>query len=181
MSDPSWIDEFYALNPDAVEVETKKAKKESTLGLPTELLAMDTGNMAFYKNLSDEHKKEISLWVLMRFMSSCQGAPEHHLMMVNDLVNHNFNNLSKHPELQWKLLALCGTRKKQFHPWIAPPKGIKKNKVEAAIIEHYPLLNDEELELLLKINTQSDLEQFFKENGYDDKTIKEMFKESKGK
>lgn len=177
-----WIDGFYAMNPDAVkEEETKKKKKESTLGLPTELLAMDTCNMSFYKNLSDEHKKEISLWVLMRFMSSSQSIPEHHLMMVNDLVNHNFSNLTKHPELQWKLLALCGTGRKQFHPWIAPPKGVKKNKVEAAIIERYPLLKDDELELLLQINTQEELEAFFRENGMDDKSIKELFKDAKGK
>lgn len=177
-----WIDGFFQMNPDAVkDEEVKKKKKESTLGLPTELLAMDTGNMSFYKNLSDEHKKEISLWVLMRFMSSSQSATEHHLMMVNDLVNHNFNNLAKHPELQWKLLALCGLGRKQFHPWIAPPKGVKKNKIEAAIISHYPLLNDDELELLLKINTREDLEEFFRENGYDDKAIKELFKDAKGK
>lgn len=182
MTEANWVDEFYAMNPDAIrDEEPKKKKKESTLGLPTELMAMDTQNMDFYKNLSDEHKKEISLWVLMRFMSSCQGMPEHHIMMVNDLVNHNFNNIAKHPELQWKCLALCGTGRKQFHPWIAPPKGVKKNKVEAAIIEHFPLLNDDELELLLKINTQEDLEGFFKENGYDDKTIKELFKDTKGK
>jgi len=178
-----WLEGFYDSNPDAVKEEvTKKKKKESTLTLQMELPAMDLGNKNFYRDLSDEHKKEIGIWVLMRFMSSSQNNAEHHIMMVNDLVNHNFNNLSKHPELQWKLLALCGTGKKQFHPWIAPPKGIKKNKVEAAILEHYPLLRDDELEMLLRINTQEDLEEFFKDNGYDDKTIKELFKgDAKGK
>jgi hypothetical protein len=172
----NWLEEFYTLNPDAIKEEPKKKKKESTLSLTSELNAMDLSDMNFYKNLSDEHKKEISLWVLMRYMSSSQQASEHHLMMVNDLVNHNYNNLSKHPELQWKLLALCGTHRKQFHPWIAPPKGIKKNRIEEAVLERYPLMKDDELELFLKINTQEDLELFFKENGYDDKAIKEIFK-----
>jgi hypothetical protein len=103
-------------------------------------------------------------------------------MMVNDLVNHNFNVVSKHPELQWKLLSMCGTGKKQYHPWIAPPKGIKKNKIEEALVTHFPLLKDEDLEMLLNLNTQDDLEKFFKDNGYDDKTIKELFKgDAKGK
>jgi len=173
----NWLENFYDTNPDAMkEDEVKVKKKESTLSLQAELLAMDSNNMNFYKNLSVEHKKEISPWVLMRFMSSSQSLTEHHLMMVNDLVNHNFNNLIKHPELQWKLLALCGTGKKQYHPWIAPPKGIKKNKIEAAILSYYPLLRDDELALLFRINSQEDLEEFFKENGYDDKTIKELFK-----
>jgi hypothetical protein len=178
-----WLEGFYGSNPDAVKVEeVKKKKKESTLTLQMELPAMDLGDKEFYKNLSDEHKKEIGIWVLMRFMSSSQNNAEHHIMMVNDLVNHNFNNLSKHPELQWKLLALCGTGKKQYHPWIAPPKGIKKNRVEEAILQIYPLLRDDELEMLLRINSQEELEQFFKENGHDDKTIKELFKgDAKGK
>lgn len=178
----SWVDEFYQLNPDAAPVEeVKKKKKESTLSLTVELPAMDFRNMDFYKNLSDEHKKEISIWVLMRFMSSSQSDPEHHIMMVNDIVNHNFNSLSKHPELQWKLLALCGSGKKQYHPWIAPPKGVKKNRIEEAVLKVYPLLRDDELELMLKLNSKADLEQFFKDNGFDDKAIKELFKSEKTK
>lgn len=178
-----WLDGFFDLNPDAIHEEVEKQKKkESTLTLAMELPAMDLRDMDFYKNLSVEHKKEISLWVLMRFMSSSQKEPEHHLMMVNDLVNNNFSNLSKHPELQWKLLALCGTGVKQFHPWIAAPKGVKKNPLEEAILSYYPLIKDDELEMLLEINTQEDLKSFFKENGYDDKAIKELFKgEAKGK
>ncbi len=173
----NWIDGFYELNPDAVkEEEGKKKKKENTLPLASELNAMDFSDMDFYKNLSDQHKKDISPWVLMRFMSSSQAAPEHHLMIVNDLVNHNFSSLSKHPELQWKLLALCGTSRKQFHPWIAPPKGIKKNKIEEALLSHFPLIRASELDLLQKVNDEESLTEFFIENGYDEKTIKELFK-----
>lgn len=171
-----WLDSFFELNPEAAEEEETKKKKASTLTLQVELPAMDMRDMDFYKNLSDEHKKEISLWVLMRFMSSSQGDAIHHITMVNDIVNKNFSIISKHPELQWKLLALCGTKRKQFHPWVAPPKGVKKNRLEQAIVDHYPLMKDDEIELLLKINTQEGLEQFFKDNGYDDKTIKEIFK-----
>lgn len=174
MSD--WLNDFFELNPEAAEEEETTKKKASTLTLQMELPAMDMRNMDFYKNLSDEHKKEISLWLLMRFMSSSQGDSVYHLTMVNDVVNKNFGIISKHPELQWKLLALCGTKKKQFHPWIAPPKGVKKNKIEQAIVDRYPLMKDDEIELLLKINSQEELEQFFKDNGYDDKTIKEIFK-----
>ncbi len=172
-----WADEFYRLNPNAERSDpTVKAKKENILPLSLELSAMDSSNMDFYKSLTPEQQKEISLWILMRYMSSSQGDAVGHLTNVNDVVNVNFNIISKHPELQWKLLALCGTKKKQFHPWIAPPKGMKKNRVEQAIIDHFPLMKDDELELFLQINTQEELEQFFKDNGYDDKTIKEIFK-----
>lgn len=112
----------------------------------------------------------------MRFMSSSQSLPEHHLTMVNDLVNNNFNALSNHKELQWKLLSLCGTMKKQYHPWIPPPKGLKKNKLEETLVKFFPLLKDDDLEMLININSREDLENFLKDNGYDDKNIKELLK-----
>jgi hypothetical protein len=175
-----WMSTFFELNPDAVqEEEVKKKKKESTLTLAMELPAMDYCDMEFYNNLSDDHKKEISLWVLMRYMSSSQSNAEHHLIMVNEIVNHNYSSLTKHPELQWKLLALCGTKRKQFHPWIAPPKGVKKNKLELAILEFFPLMKDKDLEMLLEINTKADWEEFFTDNGMDEKSIKDLLKDVK--
>ncbi len=178
-----WVNGFYELNPDADrhEIETK-IKKVSTLSLKTELQAMDYRDMDFYMNLSDEHKKEISLWLLMRYMSSSKSAAIDHLLVVNDVVNMNFSVISKHPELQWKLLALCGTKKSQFHEWIPPGKKSKKNKIEEALIKFFPLMKDDDLEMLQQINTKEDFEQFFRENAFDDKAIKEIFKgDTKGK
>ena len=179
-----WINGFYELNPDAArhEEEVKAKKPASTLTLAMELPAMDYKDKDFYTNLSDEHKKEISLWILMRYMSSCQGDAEQHLTIVNDIVNVNFAALSKHPELQWKLLSICGTNKKQFHPWIPPGKKAKKNRLEEALVSFFPLMKDDELEMFQQINTKEDFEQFFKDNAFDDKTIKEIFKgDTKGK
>ena len=178
-----WVNGFYELNPEASRFEeVKTKKKESTLTLAMELPAMDYRDMDFYTNLSDEHKKDISLWVLMRYMSSSQGNSVDHLLLVNSIVNSNFSAISKHPELQWKLLAMCGTNKKQFHQWIPPGKKAKKNRLEEALISFFPLMKDDELEMLQQINTKEDFEQFFKENAFDDKTIKEILKgDTKGK
>lgn len=175
-----WIDNFFSLNPEATRHESpiKTKKKESTLSLSAELPAMDYKDMDFYKNLSEEHKKEISLWILMRYMSSSQQHAELHLTLVNDIVNVNFSTIAKHPELQWKLLALCGTGKKQYHPWIAPGKKKKKNKLEELLSELNPLMKDEDLALLQRINTLDDFTQYLRDNAYDDKTIKELLKGS---
>lgn len=77
------------------------------------------------------------------------------------------------------LLAVSGTGKAERHEWIAPPRGIKKNKLEEIILQHFPSLRDDELELFMAVNSNDDLEQFFKDNGFDDKTIKDFL--SKGK
>lgn len=176
-----WLTSFRELNPSSVIEEESKTKKESTLTLAMELPAMDYRNLNFYNNLSDEHKKEISLWILMRYMSSSQNDAELHLTLVNGVVNKNFSVIAKHPELQWKLLAICGTNKKQFHPWIAPGKRAKKNRLEETLSGFFPLMKDSDLEMLQQINSKEDFEKFFKDNGYDDKTIKELFKSEKGK
>lgn len=179
-----WINGFYELNPGAVRHESpvKAKKKESTLSLSSELSAMDMRDKDFYANLSDEHKKEISLWVLMRYMSSARGDAYNHLTTVNDLVNVDFSTIAKHPELQWKLLAICGTNKKQFHDWIPPGKKAKKNKLEEALIGLNSLMKDDELALFQRINTREDFEEYFRANAFDDKTINEIFKtDSKGK
>jgi len=181
-----WLGSFFELNPDAVEVVEEKKKKENKLDLFKQILpALDKRDMGFYDRLEPEEKKEITPWLLMRWMSSSSGAAEHHIMMVNDLVNRDFSVFAPrvtqgkagHVGLQWKLLALCGSGKGQRHVWVAPPKGVIKNKLEAAVLGIYPLLKDDELELFLKVNTKEDLRELFIENGYDDKALKDLFKE----
>ena len=106
-----WLNGFYELNPNAIQQEDEIDKKVNILPLALELAAMDYRDKNFYTNLNDEQRKAISLWVLMRWMSSSRGDAEQHLTLVNDVVNVDFSVISKHPELQWKLLALCGTSK----------------------------------------------------------------------
>ena len=50
-----------------------------------------------------------------------------YIFMVNELFNKNFYDLTKHPELQWLLLSVCGSGKVEFY--IKPAKK-KKNKTE---------------------------------------------------
>lgn len=177
-----WLNGFYELNPSAsIDEETNGAKK-SEVPLKLELSSMDRKARDFYKTLTDEQRKAVSLWVLMRYMSSSKNMAEYHLLLVNEKVNVDFNIISKHPELQWLLLTMCGTRTDQFHTWIPPGKKAKKNKLEEALSVLNPLMKRDELELLQKINSTEELMEYFKENAYDDKTIKELFKkDSKGK
>lgn len=177
----NWLESFRDLNPDAVDTDVKLDKKDNILPLALELAGMDFKDKDFYSDLTDDQKKVISLWVLMRYMSSSQNDADYHLTMVNDVVNTNFAVISKHPELQWKLLAICGTGKKQFHSWIPPGKKAKKNRLEEALIGFFPLMKDSDLEMLQQINSQEDFVEFFKQNAFDDKTIKEIFKGDKGK
>ena len=170
-----WLSEFSELNPDAVKSEDKPNKKTNSFSTK-ELHALDFCNKDFYENLSEDDKEKIQFWPLMRLLSASNNDADHYLLIVNDLVNDNFNSLKNHPILKWKLLAICGTNKKQYHYWIKPPRGVVKNKLEEEFTILFPYLKYDDIELLLKINTKKEIEQFFKDNGYDDKTIVKLLK-----
>lgn len=139
--------------------------------------AIDNNDFDFYSRLDKEHKKAFSAWITMRCASSASGtAAYHYLLMVNDIVNVDFNVLKKHPELHWKLLAVCGQGSQTYHPWLAPAKGKTKSKLHKFLLEMNPNLNKEELDLLLAMNDKDDITELAKNNGYSDKEIKELFK-----
>ena len=152
--------------------------KKPQIPLADVMLAIDRKNRSWYDNLNDEQKKAFSAWMMMRYASSVQGGnAASYLFMVNECVNKNFMDLSKHPELQWLLFTLCGSGKKEFHPYIKPPTSRKKkNKVGEWLSEQYPLMKADEINMLMEINDTEDFKMLAQEAGMTDKEIKELFK-----
>ena len=152
--------------------------KKPQIPLADVMLAIDRKNRSWYDNLSDEQVKAFSAWMMMRYASSVQGGnAASYLFMVNECVNKNFMDLSKHPELQWLLFTLCGSGKKEFHPYIKPPTSRKKkNKVAEWLSEQYPLMKADEITMLMEINDTEDFKLLAREAGMTDKEIKELFK-----
>ena len=152
--------------------------KKPQIPLADVMLAIDRKNRSWYDNLNDEQKKAFSAWMMMRYASSVQGGnAASYLFMVNECVNKNFMDLSKHPELQWLLFTLCGSGKKEFHPYIKPPTSRKKkNKVAEWLSEQYPLMKADEINMLMEINDTEDFKMLATEAGMTDKEIKELFK-----
>jgi len=152
--------------------------KKPQIPLADVMLAIDRKNRSWYDKLNDEQKKAFSAWMMMRYASSVQGGnAASYLFMVNECVNKNFMDLSKHPELQWLLFTLCGSGKKEFHPYIKPPTSRKKkNKVAEWLSEQYPLMKADEINMLMEINDTEDLKMLATEAGMTDKEIKELFK-----
>jgi len=127
--------------------------------------------------LSDEQVKAFSAWMMMRYASSVQGdKAADYLYMVNECVNKNFMDLSKHPELQWLLFTLCGSGKKEYHPYIKPPGGKKKkNKVTEWLSSQYPHMKSDEIQMLCEVNDLADIKAQAVSAGLTDKEIKEIF------
>tara|TARA_R110002074_G_scaffold173739_3_gene336557 strand:+ start:275 stop:751 length:477 start_codon:yes stop_codon:yes gene_type:complete len=154
-----------------------KAKKAPAIPLKDVMAAIDKKDRGFYDRLTAEQKKAFSAWMMMRYCSSVQGRDAaNYIFMTNELVNYQFMEVSKHPELQWLLLSACGVGKIQFHPYLKPPNSKKKkNKVTDFLYELNPHMKAEDIQILVDLNTKEELQQLAQEHGYDDKSIKDIF------
>lgn len=150
------------------------------LTIKEEMRAIDSKDRAWYDSLTDEERKKLGIWVLMRYTSNCKhdvkDIEEYYLEMTNDFVNVNFNTLAKHPQLQFQLLQLCGIGKAQFHPWIAPGKKGTESKLYKIFREQHPQLNDDEIEIIVSQYTEEEAVDMLDQLGYTKAEIKKILK-----
>lgn len=155
-------------------MSTKKA-----LNISDVLSKLDRNDFDFYDSLNEAELKELSPWVLMRFMSSCDSNPEIYLLSVNENVNIDFSIVSKHKKLMCLLLAACGIGTKQSHKWIAPPKKTKKPLSGLADILKEVMYdkNDHEIDIIINTNNKDDIIDYLTMSGVDEKRIQAIFDE----
>ncbi len=134
----------------------------------------DRKNREFYDELTDEERKKFSNYLMIRWGSAVQGSrelQEFYVIATNERLNKRFFDINRHPRLQW----LCATTVSpglgtHRHPWIAPKKreagatGIRKQ-----LAELYPHMKDDELDVMVKINTKKDIDAYLKQAGQETK------------
>jgi len=140
---------------------------------------IDNGESDIWNHLEDDHKKQISFWLLNRYVASVNGSREKQELAVfktNEYYNKHFNDIgvgkhNGHQKLMWQLLCMCGnTGKNEFHPWI----GFKKRdgstgKAMQLLEKIYPHLKTDEVETLARISTKKELKQLAEEHEIDAK------------
>ena len=144
------------------------------LSIANEMTQFDRKNRAFYDELSDEERKKFSNYLMIRWGSAVQGSKElqeFYVIATNQRLNRHFFAVNRHPRLQWLMSTTVspglGT---QRHVWIAPKKrepgatGVRKQ-----LAELYPHLKDDELDVMVKINTNKDIDAYLKQAGQDAK------------
>lgn len=126
----------------------------------------DLKNRGFYDELTPEERKKFSNYLMIRWGSSVQGSTElqeYYVQSCNHYLNKNFFAISKHPKLQW----LCATAVSpgmgvHRHPWISPKK--KEGTVRKQLANLFPNMKDDELDLLTKITTKKELDQYIRDH-----------------
>lgn len=137
------------------------------------LAAIDMGAKEIWNELSEEEKKQISFYLLNRYVSSQKGSRDSQELAVfktNEYYNKHFFTLQKHKKLLWQLLCLAGNTKKiQYHEWIGHKrKGSDNSKVAKLLRTLYPNKKEDEIELLAKISTKKEVLQLAKDNGIEE-------------
>jgi hypothetical protein len=157
--------------------ETASAKHQ--LPIDQVMTAVDLRKKNFYNSLGDEDIRALNLFMAQRWASQVQGSrdiQEHYLLMVNDLCNIDFvATTSAHEELRWQVLSLVGLGQKLRHEFV-PPRGQKKDRITEWLIELFPHLGEEEIELFKAINDGDTLKEAAEAMNVADKKIKDLFK-----
>ena len=144
------------------------------LSIQNEMAQFDRKNREFYDSLTYEELRKFSNNLMIRWGSAVQGSKdlqEFYLIATNERLNKRFFDINRHPRLQWLTATTVspglGT---QRHTWIAPKKreagasGIRKQ-----LAEMYPHLQDDEVELMSRINDKKDIDAYLKASGQDAK------------
>ena len=68
------------------------------LTIKNEMSAIDTKNRTWYGSPTDDEKKKVGIWVLMRYPSSVKNnvkdIEEHYMEFTNEIVNVHFNHIT---------------------------------------------------------------------------------------
>lgn len=137
-------------------------KKAYNLDLSNTLYSLDKRNKKLYNGFTEEQKKSFSPLVYMKFMSSASNGESYFsLLTTNEFVNTNFWDLSKEPELQCKLLSLCGLNTKVYHKWLGNKKSNNISNLKIFVKDIFAqrnwFLNNFEMNLYLNSLTEQEL------------------------
>ena len=143
---------------------------QQKLPLKDILAAIDMGGMSVWDELSDEEKKQVSFYLLNRYVSSVKGNRDKQELAVfktNEYYNKNFFTLQKHKKLLWQLLCISGnTGNIEYHEWIGHKKKSNDNtKAMKFLSDLYPHKKLDELRMLANMSTKKELTQLAKDHG----------------
>ena len=140
------------------------------LSIANEMRCLDTKYRNFYDSLTDEERKKYSNFLMIRWSSAVQGPAElqeYYLVACNERLNKHFFDINKHQKLQW----LCATSispgmGSHRHQWIPPKKKDKaNNEGKKILMELFPAMKSDEIELLSKLMTAKELKEHLRDSG----------------
>ena len=144
------------------------------LSIGNEMAQFDSKNRQFFDELTDEERKKFSPFLMIRYGSSVSGnrdLQEFYLIATNERLNKKFFavNTAQHKKLQWLMATTVSPGLGNFrHNWIAPKKKEPgPGSMRKQLMELFPHLKDDEIDLLSKITTKKEIVAHLRELGQD--------------
>jgi len=144
------------------------------LSIGNEMAQFDSKNREFFDELTDEERKKFSPFLMIRYGSSVSGSrdlQEFYLIATNERLNKKFFavNTAQHKKLQWLMATTVSPGLGNFrHNWIAPRKKEPgAGSMRKQLMELFPHLKDDEIDLLAEITTKKELDAHLRELGRD--------------
>jgi hypothetical protein len=150
------------------------------LTIKDETAAIDMGARDLWDNFTEEQRKQISMYLLIRYASSIKTGDrevqELAIFKTNEYYNKHYFTLTKHPKLLWYLVCMTGNEDKKiyFHEWIGYKKKTGDSKVLKFLETVYPDMKSDEIELLATITDKKDIKEYAKQLGMTDAEIKQL-------
>jgi len=142
------------------------------LSIGNEMAQFDSKNRQFFDELTDEERKKFSPFLMIRYGSSVSGnrdLQEFYLIATNERLNKKFFavNTAQHKKLQWLMATTVSPGLGNFrHNWIAPKKKEPgAGSMRKQLMELFPHLKDDEIDLLAQITTKKEIDIYLRELG----------------
>ena len=139
------------------------------------LAAVDMNAKSVWKELSEEERKQVSFWLLNRYVSSVKGSRDTQELAVfktNEYYNKHFNTIgvgkeNGHQQLMWQLPCMSGaTGKIMFHPYVGFKKKAGNNNAAVKLLTQiHPNMKLNEIDMLANMSTKKELKALAEEHG----------------
>ena len=162
-------------------VKKEPAPKKPSLDIKDEMYFADKKKYEWLSEQTPELAKSFSPLVAMKWLSVVDGPESgYYIQMTNDLINVGLWEMSKHPDLLWKLMCVVGTGRQQRHGWIKLASSRKSlNKLDQFFLSLHPHFNDDELALYRSKFTVDSLKQLLRDTAMSDADMKPLLDEFK--
>lgn len=140
------------------------------------LKQIDNNDYQFYNELTDDEKRKIGPYILLKWLSFSNDAER--IKLINETANVYMFSLYKYPELMSKVLAASGTGKEEFYKFISPSKKVSTKLKSISVILKYHNISKDEANYMLDLYDMDEVIDMAESLGLHDyiKDIKREFK-----
>lgn len=147
---------------------------------------LDKNELAVYPTLRGDADmlkefEQMVGWLLPQWMTGANSEDDliYLTLAFNEICNTRWFELSRHPELQAKLLAACGTGRATRHKFFKAKKNKVLTQISNLLSVKYPDIRDDEVLIWCQLNDQKDVKDLAEACGYQKDEVKKVLESYK--